>query len=119
MSAFLPAQLRALAPFVEFSGIEEDGDSTLLEDLIRIEALYWEGRHKEFLSELSKLLDRFKKERQVALAVVSAGGGIWITSLLMRTLSACYDANVSSEKFCEKFSESFGVNVKFEPSNAD
>lgn len=119
MASFLPAQLRALAPFVKFSDFNDEADTSLLADMINVEALYWEGRRREFLSELSKLLDKFKAERKVALAIASAGRGTWVTSLVIRTLNACLCARVPAEKYQEKFSEAFGIHVKLQPQNAD
>lgn len=118
-ASLLSPQLRALAPFVKISGGAQVEDYALLSDLVRAEALYWEGRRKEFLSEVSKLLDRFKEEIPLALAVLQASGGTWVASIAERTMKACMNAGIPMEKFQEKFLQAFGISVKFEPVNAD
>lgn len=118
-ASLLSPQLRALAPFVKISGGAQVEDYALLGDLVRAEALYWEGRHMKFLSEVSKLLDRFKEEIPLALAVLQASGGMWVASIAERTFKACMSAGMPTEKFQEKFLQAFGISVKFEPANAD
>ena len=118
-ASLLAPQLRALAPFVQISGSVQVEDSTLLADLIKAEALYWEGRRREYLSEISKLLDRFKAESPLALAVLRTGGGSWVASIATRTLRECMNADMPVEKFQEKFFDAFGISIKFEPANAD
>ena len=118
MASFLPAQLRALAPFVKFSGFNDEADTSFGRHDQR-RSLILGRKAQEFLSELSKLLDKFKAERKVALAIASAGRGTWVTSLVIRTLNACLCARVPAEKYQEKFSEAFGIHVKLQPQNAD